>query len=201
VRRNIEEIVHRETQPLEANLVAIVVNIVRDCQETLSTAYRERAGSNRGASSPGTTQPVLSASTVEPVIQSQEVFPFRCPSEELQDRDENHARQFLETITSTPPSQQFEQFGPSISELSHNRPFGRPVGGPSIDSGYGGSLKRCSCGEICTCRSDLQEESFLTTGITFDSNQESEFFGLSDYPDLDALVHAGSGDEWWASSE
>lgn len=46
VRRNIEETVRRETQPLEASLIAVLVDVIRDAQETLSRTYRQ--GSDNG---------------------------------------------------------------------------------------------------------------------------------------------------------
>ncbi|KAH6675858.1 putative resistance to glucose repression protein 1 [Halenospora varia] len=44
VRSNIEEVVRRETQPLEAALIGSLVGIIQDCQDRVFRAYRETQG-------------------------------------------------------------------------------------------------------------------------------------------------------------
>jgi len=138
VRRNLEEIVCRETQPLEASLIANLVDIVRSCQETISRSYRERSETGGG----NQTLVTHSANLSEAPASSQ--------FETLSAMDDHFSLSFMTPILDDPtlelwdgvnmPATDFQALERSTDQLSH-------------DSGYGSSLKSCSCRHgACSCQ-------------------------------------------------
>ena len=140
VRRNIEEKVRRETQPLEASLIASLINIVREGQETISRDYRRR---RRSESVDG---PQTSSHMPTDLSEA----PSRSDGVQRVSTVMNqHGTSFLDGIVEAPPLQQWD--GLTMSELNFQLPD-HLADELSHDSGYGGSLKNCNCWGTCSCQ-------------------------------------------------
>jgi hypothetical protein len=181
VRQKIEETVFRQTQPLEESLVASLVDIVRDCNESISRAYRQRTESVRGTQTLGTMSPDIIGES-----SSRHSSDFRDRVSAVQSQHD-----FLDAIADA-PAPQWEQFGLSVSEPD-SQLLGRPVDELYRDSGYGGTLTNCGCRGTCSCQTVQsavpahveQEDEFLTWTPVF--NPE---FPDSTNPDYEWLKSA-----------
>ncbi|RDL29978.1 uncharacterized protein BP5553_10605 [Venustampulla echinocandica] len=142
VRSNIEEVVRRETQPLEAVLVGSLVGIIQDCQDRVFRAYRETQGFD-----PSISTPSIATLTSTPL-------PEAICTEDTQARAESD---FLDAAFQAPVPTP-EQRAPYIQpfELSDYKVFS--------DSGYS-SEPICSCRSLCSCtrstfNTQLQDDPF-----------------------------------------
>lgn len=174
VRRNIEERVRRETQPLEASLIATLVDIVREGQESLSRAYRQRSESL------DSTQ----TSSHMPLDISEAPS---CPdgSQRVSTVMDQHGMNFLDEIAEASPLEQWD--GLTMSEFDFQLPD-HLADELSHDSGYGGSLKNCNCWGTCSCQTiqnaDQGVSVMETTPIPVNPEQEDEFLKWTHFPNL-----------------
>lgn len=144
VRTNIEDVVRRDMQPLEAALIGNLVGIIQDCQDRLFRGYRQMRGEGTEASA----SPMMdlasasfsSASNQHPIpsgndLQQSQLLAaaFQPPPPAASDFD-----------TSIPLRRQ-----PSIRDLRHQQSLDMILS----DSGYASELPHfCDCpGPECTC--------------------------------------------------
>jgi hypothetical protein len=176
VRRNLEELVCRETQPLEASLIANLVDIVRSCQEKISRSYRERSETGGG----NQTLVPHSANLSETSAPSQ----FETPSA----MDDHFSLSFLTPIVEDPTLEQWDGVNMPGTDF---QPLERSTGQLSHDSGYGSSLKSCSCRHgACSCQSvqtgnpessmnEVSPSGTLPAGANTEQNDFLEFLSFS----------------------
>lgn len=176
VRRNLEEIVCRETQPLEASLIANLVDIVRSCQETISRSYRERSETGGG----NQTLIPHSANLGETSGPSQ----FETPSA----MDDHFSLSFMTPIVEDPTLEQWDGLNMPTTDF---QPLERSTDQLSHDSGYGRSLKSCSCRQgACSCQSvhndgpgssmnEVLPAGSLPAGANAEQNEFLEFMSFS----------------------
>lgn len=145
VRTNIEDVVRRDMQPLEAALIGNLVGIIQDCQDRLFRGYRQMRGEGTEAS----TSPMMDLASV----------PFSSASNSTRISPPEHLQQqshLLESSFQAPP--------PASSNLATEAPLIHPdrAGNlhhqPSLDmilsdSGYASELPHfCDCpGPECSC--------------------------------------------------
>ncbi|TVY28038.1 Resistance to glucose repression protein [Lachnellula hyalina] len=181
VRSNIEEVVHRETQPLEASLIGSLVGIIQDCQDRVFRAYRERQGVDPDM----VTQAISPASnnmsrSLPRVTWAEDWAAYSLP---LQSN-------FLDAAFEAPL--RTEQPALDLSRLGQAEQPRRDI---FSDSGYA-SEPRCSCQGSCTClNSGLDTR--IQDGI---SGTPTNRFGLSDsnaYPSWHQLESTEDEADWW----
>jgi len=174
VRRNIEETVRRETQPLEASLIASLVEIVREGQESISRAYRRGSGSVNGTQTSSHMPPDISEVPARPD-----------GSQRVSDVIDQHGTSFLDGITDAPPLQQWD--GLTMSEFNFQLPD-HLADELSHDSGYGGSLKHCNCWGTCSCQTIQSAGEGIsmteTTPVPVNPEQEDEFLKWTHFSNL-----------------
>ncbi len=177
VRRNLEEIICRETQPLEASLIASPVDMVRSFQETISRSYGERSDTGGG------NQTLLPhpAYFSETSAQSQ----FETPSA----MDDHFNLSFMAPNVEDPTLEQWDGVNMPATDF---QPLERSTDQLSHDSGYGRSLKSCSCRHgACSCQSVQNDDPDISmneispteippAGADTEQNEFLEFMSLSD---------------------
>ena len=132
-------------QPLEATLIASLVDIVRDCQETISKAYRE------GSETVGSTKPSTSILTDNPTELSQQ---YASNSASTEPADQYiRSTGFLESISEAPPPQIWDNLEVRLSEVESRQAVESSPGEPFHDSGYAESFKNSNCKDACSCKS------------------------------------------------
>jgi hypothetical protein len=173
VRRNIEETVRRETQPLEASLIAALVDVVRDAQETLSRTYRRRSETGGRNQTLGLESSVRGESSVPNEFES---IPIVNNQLDLG---------FVNTSVEAPPLENWEGLDMPATEFC---PPERSTDQVSHDSGYGRSLKSCSCRRACSCQpvQDACQEISIIGTLPAESNTEQNEF-------LDFMSFSNSG--------
>ena len=137
VRSNIEEVVRRETQPLEAALVGSLVGIIQDCQDRVFRAYRETQGVDPEMVDQAISSPPSNPSSPQmpQVTWAEDWGANRLPFQS----------NFLDAAFEAPV--RTEQPAPDLGELGKAE---QPRQEVFSDSGYA-SEPRCSCQGPCTC--------------------------------------------------
>jgi hypothetical protein len=179
-RSRVEEVVRREMQPAEASLLANLEGLIRECQDQLSSGYREAH----------MTEQQLEVSAIQATETLADPANLTNTAEHLHmiavDKDQQPSSDFFDAVLQPPPPQEEDyvlDFSASDAEL-----FGPHKHTPSSnlsDSGYV-SVRRCSCKELCKC---------LTSMIGFENRDSdiSELCSVDLTQDLEAQAH---GVEW-----
>jgi hypothetical protein len=160
VRFNIEEVVRRDMQPLEASLIGSLVGIIRDCQDRVFRSYRETQRRRDQVEMPATRTSEVSAAleSIDSADNDLHANPL-----------DQHLRlsRFVGDVFQPPPAQnvnsRFQM--PARGEVQ-----GRFLGPSSdlmnSDSGYASEqVKFCDCPGPCNCVG--------TSMITHVRNQDS----------------------------
>jgi hypothetical protein len=136
VRSNIEEVVRRETQPLEAALVGSLVGIIQDCQDRVFRAYRETQGVDPEMATQAILPPSNTTSPSMPrVTWAEDWATNRLPSQS----------NFLDAAFEAPL--RTEQPAPDLLRLGQAE---QPRQEVFSDSGYT-SEPCCNCQGPCSC--------------------------------------------------
>ncbi|TVY48990.1 Resistance to glucose repression protein [Lachnellula occidentalis] len=181
VRSNIEEVVHRETQPLEAALIGSLVGIIQDCQDRVFRAYRERQGVDPEMVTQAISPPSNNMSPSVPrMTWAADWGAYSLP---LQSNFLDAA--FEAPLRTEQPALDLSRFGQAE----------QPRQDIFSDSGYA-SEPRCSCPSSCTCL-NLGLDTRIQDGI---SGTPTNRFGLSDsdaYPSWHQLDSTEDEADWW----
>jgi hypothetical protein len=108
---------------------------------------------------------------------------------------------FLDSIAEVPPSQQLQQYERGVPELDSYRSSQDQVAEPSLDSGYGGSLKNCNCEGICSCRAAgvaMHGDDLIAATVPGSSHneQENDFSRWPASPDLEFMDSVDQNYDW-----
>jgi len=182
-RSRVEEVVRRETQPVEASLLANLEGLIRECQDQLSSRYRETHKTEQ-QSEVSITQPIKTmASHVN----------LNNTAEHLRniatETDQQPSSDFFDAVLQPPPPQEEDyvlDFSASNTELSD--PYEHTPSGNLSDSGYV-SVPRCSCKELCSCHTSMIDFGNQDVDIS-----EPSFFDLTQ--DLEAQAHGVQWQNW-----
>jgi len=165
VRTNIEDVVRRDMQPLEAALIGNLVGIIQDCQDRLFRGYRQMRGEGTDASA----SPMMDLATAS--------FSSASNQNSMPSNDFHQQSQLLAAaFQPLPPASDLETNIPlrhqqSMTDLRHH---------PSLDmilsdSGYASELPHfCDCpGPECNCSGGTSntrphEENAFGGAFTFD---------------------------------
>jgi hypothetical protein len=176
VRRNLEEIFCRETQPLQASVIANLVDIVRNCQETISRSYRQRSETGGGSQTLGPQSAIVSETSATSRL-------GRPPA-----MDDQFSLSFMTPIVEDPTLEQWD--GVNMSAIDFHPPE-HSADQLSNDSGYGNSLRSCSCRDgACYCQSIPKEipgssmNEVLPGGtlLAGESTEQNEFLEFMSFP-------------------
>ncbi|TVY82020.1 Resistance to glucose repression protein [Lachnellula suecica] len=143
VRSNIEEVVRRETQPLEAALIGSLVGIIQDCQDRVFRSYRESQGVDQDLTPTARSPGNITSAPVPQVAWNEDWTADSLPSQS----------NFLDAAFEAPV--ETEQDVPDLWT------FGQAQAGlvPFSDSGFA-SEPRCSCNGPCTCPVTIVDRRF-----------------------------------------
>ncbi|KAF4632584.1 hypothetical protein G7Y89_g5539 [Cudoniella acicularis] len=192
VRTNIEEVVRRETRPLEAALIGSLVGIIQDCQDRVFRAYRETQGMETdGMTSPKTLDTIASSSTAQP----ENVWTPTTQTQ--QDSGLLDAAFHAPSPTSTEhqdPVPDFQRFRSSIESEKPNNHATLVFS----DSGYGSTSEPiCCCHGACHCsRSNSSSSQHLGDGHQPMNNEWSGSNSLS-YPAWQNVHETEDEADWW----
>lgn len=133
VRSGIEEVVRRETQPLEASLISSLVGIIQDCQDRVFRSYHETRGIDDEMEMPQSIESESAGVDVAGVT-SYEMGIAQPP-------DVGRPSEFLDAVFKAPPAQSNEASTPMLrdDEMQHNL-SGLTRDLMISDSGYGSEL-------------------------------------------------------------
>lgn len=176
VRSNIEEVVRRETQPLEAALIGSLVGIIQDCQDRVFRAYRETQGMEQEIPLP---TPTTTTSTSLPKTPWHDDWAAnRLPFQS----------NFLDAAFESPMRTEYP-----VSDLVG---LGQQAPVQFSDSGYA-SEPRCKCDGPCACPAlspDLRLPA-TTTGPVRDANTLwGEGMAYPDWHQVDGIEDEV---DWW----
>lgn len=196
VRNNIEDVVRRDMQPLEAALIGNLVGIIQDCQDRLFRGYRQMRGEGTDAS-------------VSPAVPSLSFSPSFDESQISNVPNFQGQSQLLESAFQPPPPsnleiqpQAFDQNQTRMNNLHHE---------PSLDmilsdSGYASEMPHfCDCQDPCSCRAfnsqarnggaDLDGNNLFSFEEPVLNGLDTQWDGWDPFPSWDALNSVGGGFE------
>lgn len=194
VRTNIEDVVRRDMQPLEAALIGNLVDIIQDCQDRLFRGYRQMRGEGTDAS-------------VSPAVPSLSFSPSFSENSIPNVHHQHGQSQLLESAFQPPPpsnldlqSQVLNQNQTRTNNLHHE---------PSLDmilsdSGYASEMPHfCDCQGLCSCGTFNAQT--RDGGANLDANNmfafeepvlnglDTQWDGWDLFPSWDALNSVGGG--------
>ncbi|TVY20619.1 Uncharacterized protein LARI1_G001289 [Lachnellula arida] len=181
VRSNIEEVVHRETQPLEAALIGSLVGIIQDCQDRVFRAYRERQGVDPDMVTQAISPP-NNNNNMSPMPRVTWTEDWAAYSLPLQSN-------FLDAAFEAPLRTEQPTLDLRLGQAEQPR---RDI---FSDSGYA-SEPRCSCQGPCTCL-NTGLDTRIQDGI---SSAPTNRFGLSNldaYPSWHQVDSTEDEADWW----
>lgn len=153
VRTNIEDVVRRDMQPLEAALIGNLVGIIQDCQDRLFRGYRQARGEGTQASASPDVPSLSFASTASDVQTS--------PSLGITEHEQQQQSQLLQAAFQYPPLSNLDLPQPDFTQqdmsMNMNTNINTLHHQPSLDmilsdSGYASELPHfCECAGPCTC--------------------------------------------------
>jgi hypothetical protein len=131
VRSNIEEIVHRELQPLEASLIGSLVGIIQDCQDRVFRVYRETQGMDIEIGMPPSIS-IENSFSFTPHTPNDEAYSNATEGQPLDQKSE-----FLDATFQPPASRGSGSIFPEILENENQNGLIRSSGDMvTSDSGY-----------------------------------------------------------------
>lgn len=177
VRRNIEEVLHREMQPVEASLVSNLVNTIQECQDQLFHSYLETVGRAPDIPSP---PPTNSHSNIS--LKRTAHIEQRPPSQDLR-----RSRFF------DPLAQEARPQPISASEVEPYdlRKFQNGSSEDDLLSDYVyGNEYFCTCSGICCCAATTFAHGELDDGLRLSGSLElhDEIVGENDWTLVDSFV-------------
>ncbi|CZR55765.1 uncharacterized protein PAC_05653 [Phialocephala subalpina] len=196
VRTNIEDVVRRDMQPLEAALIGNLVGIIQDCQDRLFRGYRQMRGEGTDAS-------------VSPAVPSLSFSPSFDGSQTSNAPNLQGQSQLLESAFQHPPPSNLE-IQPQVFNLNQTR-MSNLHHEPSLDmilsdSGYASEMPHfCDCQGPCSCGAfNSQTRDGGTNGNAndmFDFHEpvlnglDTQWDGWDPFQSWDALNSMGGGFE------
>jgi hypothetical protein len=176
VRSNIESVVRRETQPLEASLIGSLVSIIQDCQDRVFRSYREAQGIEHEARTPARS------STASPSI----AIPSHDPHDFRDDLD------FLDAAFQSPATS-MSQATPSFQQLDS---VVRPEVLGFSDSGYA-SEPFCYCTNACTCGKGAEEGLVKDEVAAATLSSDRPWIESMSHPNWQHVERADDEADWW----
>lgn len=191
VRTNIEDVVRRDMQPLEAALIGNLVGIIQDCQDRLFRGYRQMRGEETEAS-------------VSPAMTNLPSFTGTFGDQRIQ--SSNQQSQLLEAAFQPLPLAP-SNLGNQVPNVNQERMRDLHYQ-PSLDmvlsdSGYASELPHfCDCpGPECVCSGETfnsQTRDGLADVITndifgFEEGMNMQWDGWDVFPTWDPLSSVGGG--------
>jgi hypothetical protein len=176
VRSNIESVVRRETQPLEASLIGSLVSIIQDCQDRVFRSYREAQGIEHERSTPA-----------RPSTTS--------PSDTLNRQDPHDFRDDLDFLDAAfqSPATSMTQAMPSFQQLDSVL---RPEALGFSDSGYA-SEPFCYCTSACTCAKGTEEEVVKDDMAAATLTSNRPWTESMSHPNWQHVDRADDEADWW----
>lgn len=168
-RSRVEEVVSREMQPVEASLLANLEGLIQECQDQLSSRYRDAHMPERQPEKSPVQRTETWADPVDPKIATDRLRTIAI------EKDQQSSSDFFDAVPQSLPPQEedyFLDFSASDAELfdSHKSTPSDTIS----DSEYVSVLPRCNCKELCSC---------LTTTVGFGTGDvgicESSFVNLT----------------------
>jgi hypothetical protein len=176
VRSNIESVVRRETQPLEAALISNLVSIIQDCQDRVFRSYREAQGIDHEMHTP-----------YRPSITS--------PSEAMWTPDASDFRgdlDFLDAAFQAPATSR-TQATPNFQQLDS---ILRPDPLVFSDSGYA-SEPFCHCIGPCDCTKSADEAQVKDEVAVATLDPVRPWMESMSHPNWQHVERADDEADWW----
>ncbi|KAG9233783.1 putative resistance to glucose repression protein 1 [Amylocarpus encephaloides] len=175
VRSNIESVVRRETQPLEAALIGNLISIIQDCQDRVFRSYRETQGISHQISTPlPATMPPTEA------LWASDATEFR------EDLDFLDAAFQAPQTTSALATPSFQQLDGCI----------RPNTLIFSDSGYASELI-CNCQNHCSCAKPVLEAQVRDEIAVAAPDPVRPWMDSLSHPNWQNVGDADDEADWW----
>jgi len=157
-RSRVEEVVHREMQPVEATLLANLEGLIRECQAQLSSGYRQ-------------TSITAQQSNIPSALLGQSAEPTTGPnaangrSTMASEKAKEPSADFFDSVLRPPPPQEEDYFvNLSAADIHLLSSHNHALSSSFSDSGYV-SVQRCDCKEPCRCLTSMIDLDDSEAGI------------------------------------
>jgi hypothetical protein len=160
VRSSIEEVVRRETQPLEASLIGSLVGIIQDCQDRVFRSYHEMRGvDDVQIEMPPSIESESAGVNVASVNRYEMIGIAQLPHVNL-------PSDFLDAVFKAPPARNSEALTPMLRNDEMQNNLSGLAGDLMIsDSGYGSEhLHLCNYPVPCGCASSSSQHQNMDSG-------------------------------------